>query len=62
MSGLNRVDVRDAHAGVQEFPGTRRQRFQGLMVIEYEYDSLKLVKEVGQCCAFVETTAKTLVE
>jgi sugar phosphate isomerase/epimerase len=38
----------------------KRQGFRGLMSIEYEHDSEKLVEEVAQCVAFVEQTAKTL--
>jgi sugar phosphate isomerase/epimerase len=37
-----------------------RQQFRGLMAIEYEHDSPKLMDEVGQCVAFVEKMAKTL--
>lgn len=38
----------------------QRQQFRGLMAIEYEHDSPKLLDEVGKCIAFVEKTAKTL--
>lgn len=38
----------------------KRQGFCGLMSIEYEHDTEKLVEEVAQCVAFVEQTAKTL--
>ena len=38
----------------------KRQGFRGLMSIEYEHDTDKLVDEVAQCVAFVEQTAKTL--
>ena len=38
----------------------KRQGFRGLMSIEYEHDTDKLVDEVAQCVAFVEQTAKTM--
>lgn len=38
-----------------------RQGFRGVMAIEYEHDSPKLMKEVGECLAFVEKTCKQLV-
>ena len=38
----------------------KRQGFRGLMSIEYEHDTDKLVDEVAQCVAFVEKMAKTL--
>ncbi len=38
----------------------KRQKFHGLMVVEYEHDSPKLEQETAQCAAFVETTAKQL--
>jgi sugar phosphate isomerase/epimerase len=37
-----------------------RQGFRGVMSIEYEHDSPKLVEEVAACVAFVEKTAKSL--
>lgn len=37
----------------------RRQGFRGVMAIEYEHDSEKLVEEVAACLEFVERTAKT---
>jgi len=36
----------------------RDQGFKGVMSIEYEHDSEKLVDEVGQCLAFVEKTVE----
>lgn len=38
----------------------RRQGFRGVMAIEYEHDSPKLMDEVAQCISFVENTAKSL--
>jgi len=38
----------------------KRQKYQGLMAVEYEHDSPKLVEEVAECLAFVEKTAKEL--
>ncbi len=38
----------------------KRQGFRGLMSIEYEHDTEKLVEEVAQCVAFVEQTAMRL--
>jgi sugar phosphate isomerase/epimerase len=38
-----------------------RQGFRGVMAIEYEHDSPELMKEVAECTAFVEKTAKTLL-
>ena len=37
-----------------------RQGFQGIMPIEYEHDSPKLIDELAECLAFVEKTAKSL--
>jgi len=37
-----------------------RQGFKGVMAIEYEHQSPKLMAEVAQCIAFVERTAATL--
>ncbi|MBN2475282.1 MAG: sugar phosphate isomerase/epimerase [Pirellulales bacterium] len=39
----------------------KRQGFQGVMSLEYEHDSPKLLEEVAQCLAFVEKTAGELV-
>lgn len=36
-----------------------RQGFRGVMTIEYEHDSPKLMEEVAECVAFVEKTAKS---
>ena len=38
----------------------RRQKFQGVMTIEYEHESPQLVQDVAQCAAFVEQFAKSL--
>lgn len=38
----------------------KRQGFQGIMAVEYEHDSPELMKDVAQCVAFVEKTAKKL--
>lgn len=38
----------------------RRQKFQGVLSIEYEHESPQLVEDVAQCAAFVEQTARTL--
>jgi sugar phosphate isomerase/epimerase len=38
----------------------KRQGFRGLMSIEYEHDTDKLIDEVAQCVAFIEQTAKTM--
>ena len=35
-----------------------RQKFKGVMTVEYEHDSEKLVEEVRECLTFVEETAK----
>jgi len=37
-----------------------RQKFRGVMAVEYEHDSEKLIDEVAQCVAFVEKTARAL--
>ena len=37
-----------------------RQKFRGVMAVEYEHDSEKLLDEVAQCVAFVEKTARAL--
>ena len=37
-----------------------RQRFRGIMTIEYEHESPQLVDDVRECVAFVEETAKVL--
>jgi len=39
-----------------------RQRFQGVMSIEYEHDSPKLLEEVGLCVTYVENRAKELAK
>lgn len=50
--------------GVADYAGVlkelKRRRFRGVMSLEYEHDSPKLVEEVAQCLAFVEKTAKQL--
>jgi sugar phosphate isomerase/epimerase len=38
----------------------KRQGFRGLMAIEYEHDTDKLVDEVAECIAFLEKTARSL--
>jgi sugar phosphate isomerase/epimerase len=38
----------------------KRQKFQGLMTVEYEHESPQLVEDVAQCLAFVEKTAAQL--
>jgi sugar phosphate isomerase/epimerase len=38
----------------------RRQKFRGVMAVEYEHDSDKLMDELAECIAFVEKTAATL--
>ena len=38
-----------------------RQGFRGVMSIEYEHDSPKLMEEVAECVAFVDKTAKSLL-
>ncbi len=38
----------------------KRQKFQGVMAIEYEHESPQLVEEVAACLAFVEKTAGQL--
>lgn len=40
----------------------KRQGYRGAMTIEYEHDSPQLVDDVRACAAFVEKTAKELVE
>jgi len=37
-----------------------RQRFQGVLTIEYEHDSPQLMDDVRQCIAFVEKTAASI--
>ena len=37
-----------------------RQGFKGVMSIEYEHDSPKLMDDVAECLAFVEKTAKAI--
>jgi len=38
----------------------KRQSYRGVMSLEYEHDSPKLLEEVAQCLAFVERTARQL--
>jgi len=38
----------------------RRQKYQGLLTVEYEHDSPQLMEDVAQCLAFVEKTAAQL--
>ena len=38
----------------------KRQGFRGVMALEYEHDSPKLLEEVAECLAFVEKTARRL--
>ncbi len=38
----------------------KRQGYRGVMTVEYEHDSPKLVDDVRACAAFVEKTAKSL--
>ncbi len=38
----------------------KRQGFKGVMAIEYEHESPKLVEEVAECLTFVEKTCKKL--
>lgn len=38
----------------------RRQGFRGVVSIEYEHDSPKLMDELAECLAFVEKTARSL--
>lgn len=38
----------------------KQQGYRGVMSLEYEHDSPKLLEEVAQCLAFVEKTAKQL--
>ncbi len=37
-----------------------RQGFRGLLVVENEYDSPKLMQDVAECCQFVEKTAQAI--
>ncbi len=37
-----------------------RQKFRGVLTVEYEHESDQLMDDVAQCLAFVEKTAKTL--
>jgi sugar phosphate isomerase/epimerase len=50
--------------GLADYAGVlrelQRQGFRGLMAIEYEHDTEKLVDDVAECVAFVEKTARTL--
>jgi sugar phosphate isomerase/epimerase len=39
-----------------------RQGFKGVLVVEYEHESPKLVEEVAECIAFVEKTAKSMAK
>jgi L-ribulose-5-phosphate 3-epimerase len=38
----------------------KRQKYQGVMTVEYEHESPQLVEDVAQCLAFVEKTAAQL--
>ena len=38
----------------------KRQKFQGVMTIEYEHESPQLMEDVAQCLAFVEKTSAQL--
>ncbi len=38
----------------------RRQKFQGIMTVEYEHQSPQLMDDVAQCLAFVEKTSRDL--
>ena len=38
-----------------------RQGFRGVLGIEYEHDSPKLMADVAECLTFVETTAAKLL-
>jgi sugar phosphate isomerase/epimerase len=50
--------------GVADYTGVlkelKRQGFRGVMSLEYEHDSPKLIDEVAACLAFVEKTAAEL--
>ncbi|HUT14359.1 MAG TPA: sugar phosphate isomerase/epimerase family protein [Thermoguttaceae bacterium] len=50
--------------GLADYAGVlkelKRQGFRGVMSLEYEHDSPKLLEEVAQCLAFVEKTAGEL--
>ncbi len=47
----------DYTAVLKEF---QRQGFRGVMSVEYEHESPKLMDEVAECIAFVEKTARSL--
>jgi len=49
--------VADCTAVLKEL---RRQGFRGVLSIEYEHDSPKLMDELAECLAFVEKTARSL--
>ena len=59
-------DARDVPLGqgLADYTGVlkelKRQKFRGLMTVEYEHESPQLVEEVAQCLAFVEKTAAQL--
>lgn len=50
--------------GLADYTGVlkelKRQGFRGVMALEYEHDSPKLLEEVAQCLAFVEKTSARL--
>lgn len=37
-----------------------RQKFKGLLLIEYEHDSSQLMQDMAQCAAFIEKTAQEI--